>query len=57
MTWRKPKRCEANNCIEVEVFPNGTRLLRSTKRPWIILTAEPDEWPIFRDAVKNNEFD
>jgi hypothetical protein len=49
-------RCDASNCVEVDVTPEATLLRSSTSRDEV-LTLSSDEWDAFKVAIKEGQFD
>lgn len=56
--YRRAKRCQVGDCLEVGRLPNGRISLRNSRAPHEPpLEIDSDEWSIFLLGVKDGDFD
>lgn len=55
--WTRSAACMGGDCVEVQVQPNASVLVRDSKSPNTILSFTGAEWEAFTQGVRNGEFD
>jgi Domain of unknown function (DUF397) len=54
--WRRTRRCESANCVEIAIDGDGGDvLMRSSLDSSQMLRLGRDQWTIFVEMVKNDE--
>lgn len=54
--WQRSSYCATNACVEVADGPDGTKLLRDSKNPGIVLTFTAGEWWAFAAGMRAGDF-
>jgi len=58
VSYRRARKCQINNCLEVGRSPDGRIFLRNTRAPHDPPTiVDSDEWSAFLLGAKEGDFD
>ena len=56
-TWRRARRCDAGQCVEIGIFEGYILIRNSTDQDDVRLTMSRGEWQEFVAGVKDGDFD